>query len=187
MKKILMVSSLLVLPLSFSYADNHMNQKSSGTHSTMRSHSTSMVHDANYLDSYSAHHRDGIAMAEMAATRAENPELKKLASKMVKEQTEEVNQMKKWREQYFPNVQSEEERLERVDLNKLQESKGKEFDSQFTKMMIKHHEDGIKLSKEVSAKLENEKIKSFAEKSISKQNEELKKLNELSKKIEKKS
>jgi predicted outer membrane protein len=146
-----------------------------------------MNHDAHYLDSFSAHHRDGIAMARLAEQKAQDPELKKLAAKMVKEQTQEMDQMKKWRDQYFPNVQSMEEKPEQVDLSKLEEAKGKEFDSQFAKMMIQHHEDGIKLTKDVSSTLKNEKIKNFADQSVSKQNEEIKRLNEISKKLDRRS
>lgn len=182
MKHLLIVSSLLLLPVSFSYADQHMHQKSAS-----QSSSTSMGHDAHYLDSFSAHHRDGIAMARLAEQRAQDPELKKLAAKTVKEQTQEIDQMKKWRDQYFPNVQSQEEAREKVNLTKLEQAQGKEFDAEFARMMIKHHEEGIKLSKDMTGDLKNEKIKSFAERSVTKQNEEIKRLNEISRKLDRRS
>ena len=122
-------------------------------------------------------------MAELAKEKAQNPELKKMAEKMSEDQKQEIEKMSKWRERYFQNIQTEEEKPQMADLSALEEAKGQDFDKKFAQEMIRHHKDGIKMTNEMTPSLDNNEIKKFAEKSVSKQNEEIKKLNELARKL----
>lgn len=180
--KYLFVFILALVPLTFASAAGQSTSHKGHTSSEMSS-----GHDAHYLESFSAHHRDGIEMAKLAEKKARDPQLRKMASKIIKDQNEELNQMQMWKEKFFSNVQSEEEAPKKMDMSKLQEAQGKEFDARFAEMMAKHHQDGIKMTKEMLPQLQQEDVKRFAEKSITKQTEEIQKLKNLSKKAEKQS
>lgn len=182
MMKKLIVCALLALPISFSYANEAKTQSGHKDHKTSQQ---GMSHDAQFLDSFSTHHREGIEMAKLAESKAVDPELKRMASKMLKEQTLELEQMKQWRENYS-DIQSEVARPQ-MDMSDLQSASGREFDKKFAEKMVQHHRDGVELAKNMSPTLKNEKIKSFAEKSITKQNEEIRQLRVIAKRTGKQS
>lgn len=120
-------------------------------------------HDPHFLDMMSEHHKDGIKMAEMAVEKAESKEIKSVASKIAKDQRKELQQMQEWRKKQFSSVPKTDEKPPKMDMSKLEESKGKEFDKQFAMMMAKHHEDGIKMAEEAIPSLKNDQIKKFAQ------------------------
>lgn len=162
---LLLVTSIQALPVAV--ADETSESKNS--HATMEK---GMSHDAHFLDMMSKHHQDGIKMAKMAADKAQTKEVKTVAKKIIKDQQKELQQMQVWRERKFSSVPKSQEAPPKMDMSKLEEAKGKTFDQEFTKMMGQHHEDGIKMAKELTAKLEDQDIKKFAEKMSSNQMKE---------------
>ena len=162
---LLVVASLQSVPLA--RADETTNHQH--THASMEKNTNA---DAHFLDMMSMHHKDGIKMAEMAADKAQTKEVKAVADKIIKDQEKELKQMNTWRDRKFSSVAKSEETLPKMDMSKLEEAKGKAFDQEFTKMMAQHHEDGIKMGKDFTAKLEDQDIKKFAEKMSSNQMKE---------------
>lgn len=138
-------------------------------------------YDAKFLDQFSEHHRDAIKMGEMALSKAENPEVKKMAKKMVSDQKEEVAQMTEWREQFFSSAPKSKSEMPKMDLTSLKSKTGKDFDLAFLDMMTKHHEQGISMAKGASDKLFNPQIKTFAQSAIMNQDRERQELDEMKK------
>ena len=103
-------------------------------------------------------------MAEMALKKGHTKEIKAVANKILKDQSSEIKQMEAWRERKFAGVPKAEEMPSKMDMSKLESSKGKDFDKMFAQMMAKHHEGGIQMSKELSSQLQDPEIKKFAEK-----------------------
>ena len=105
-------------------------------------------HDPHFLDMMTEHHKDGIKMAEMASEKAESKEIKAMAQKIAKDQKKELKQMQEWRQQKYSSAPKTEQMPPKMDMSKLENSKGAEFDKNFAMMMTKHHEEGIKMAQE---------------------------------------
>ena len=58
--------------------------------------------DRAFIDAMIPHHQSAIEMAKVAYEKSENPRIKKLAENIVSAQQAEIEQMKRWREQWFP-------------------------------------------------------------------------------------
>ena len=55
--------------------------------------------DLMFIDMMIPHHASAVAMAQVAETRAEHPELRTLAEQIIESQSAEIAQMQAWREQ----------------------------------------------------------------------------------------
>lgn len=160
---------------------------SAGKHSAGHGAGTQTMssHDPHFLDMMSVHHMDGIKMAQLAAEKAQSPDIKTVAGKVIKDQTKEIEQMKNWRQSHFSSVPKSEDMPPKMDMSKLENASGKEFDRTFAEMMAKHHEDGIKMAQSMVGDLKNKDVKNFAEKSIEKQGKEKDYLEQLQASLEK--
>ncbi|MEV4574075.1 DUF305 domain-containing protein [Nonomuraea jabiensis] len=99
------------------------------------------------------HHEQAVEMADLAATRASDPEVKELAAQIKAAQDPEIQTMKGWLTEWgkpapeggmghdMPGVMSEE------DMKKLEAAKGKAFDKLFVQQMIAHHNGAIAMAK----------------------------------------
>jgi uncharacterized protein (DUF305 family) len=58
--------------------------------------------DRAFIDAMIPHHQSAIEMAKVAYEKSENPRIKKLAENIVSAQQAEIEQMKRWREQWYP-------------------------------------------------------------------------------------
>ncbi len=138
-------------------------------------------YDAKFLNQMTDHHKDAIKMGELAESRAQNPELKKMAEKMVADQKEEIDQMKTWREQFFATAPTTRPEMPKMDVRPLQKKSGRDFDMAFIDMMSKHHEQGINMAKNASDRLFNTQVKTFAQNVVMKQSHERDELQQIKK------
>jgi uncharacterized protein (DUF305 family) len=60
--------------------------------------------DQMFIDMMTPHHASAVAMAQVAETRAEDPELRALAQQIIVSQSAEIEQMQAWRNQWFPDA-----------------------------------------------------------------------------------
>jgi uncharacterized protein (DUF305 family)/uncharacterized cupredoxin-like copper-binding protein len=60
--------------------------------------------DLMFIDMMTPHHASAVAMAQVAETRAEDPELRALAEQIVESQSAEIEQMQAWRDAWFPDA-----------------------------------------------------------------------------------
>ncbi len=58
--------------------------------------------DEAFIEAMIPHHRSAIEMAKVANQESENPPMKELAGKIVSAQKREIEQMKRWQEQWYP-------------------------------------------------------------------------------------
>lgn len=171
------ISSLAIATVSFSETYKHPHNAAS---------EQSTGHDPHFLDMMSAHHQDGIKMAEMAADKAETREIKAVANKIVKDQKKELKQMQEWRKDQFSSIPKSEEMPPKMDMSKLEDAEGKEFDKTFAHLMAKHHEDGIKMAKEAIPSLKNQQVREFAQTATKNQTKEMQLLHNLHTSLDKK-
>jgi uncharacterized protein (DUF305 family) len=57
--------------------------------------------DQMFIDMMTPHHASAVAMAQVALSRAEHPELRTLAEAIIQSQSDEIAQMQTWRDEWF--------------------------------------------------------------------------------------
>ncbi len=57
--------------------------------------------DRQFIDMMAPHHQSAVAMAQVALTRAQHPQIKSLARSIITDQNSEISQMKAWRAQWY--------------------------------------------------------------------------------------
>jgi uncharacterized protein (DUF305 family) len=58
--------------------------------------------DKAFIDAMIPHHQSAIEMAQVAREKSRNSRIKELAENIVSAQQTEIEQMKAWREQWYP-------------------------------------------------------------------------------------
>ncbi len=125
-----------------------------------------MPFDQQFTDMMVPHHMGAVAMAQIAQTRAEHPELKTLANSIIASQNSEIGQMKQWRKVWYGSDQTppmdQMATLPGMDMNMMNGmtmshdiqnlQTATPFDKAFLMAMIPHHQSAI-----AGAKLEQEK------------------------------
>ena len=143
-------------------------------------------YDLQFIDTMILHHQGAVDMALLVKTRSRQAELSGLAKSIIDDQTKEIAQMKKWREERFAgkpaavNIDLEGMRdgMTGMDMPKLDSLKESLFDLEFIKQMIPHHEGAVSMAKEALQKSENPEIKELAESIVRSQDMEIKKMRE---------
>jgi len=116
--------------------------------------------DVQFAQMMIPHHAQAVQMAELAGNRAADPELKALTVKIRSGQQLEIDTMTGWLAAWgqpsmqpgghnmpgmgagMPGMMSEE------DMNRLKAASGVDFDRQFTRMMIAHHNGAIQVARD---------------------------------------
>jgi uncharacterized protein (DUF305 family) len=58
--------------------------------------------DKAFIDAMIPHHQSAIEMAQVALENSDNPKIKELAQNIISAQKREIEQMKQWRQQWYP-------------------------------------------------------------------------------------
>lgn len=114
------------------------------------------------------HHEQAVEMADLAPTRAADPEIKELAVQIKTAQDPEIRTMKGWLTEWgkaapeggmghdMPGIMSEKE------MTKLKAAKGAEFDKLFAQLMIAHHKGAIEMARTQQSDGSNPQAKELA-------------------------
>ncbi|WP_446218091.1 DUF305 domain-containing protein [Micromonospora sp. IBHARD004] len=140
------------------------------------------------------HHEQAVRMAELADSRATDPEVKKLAGQIKAAQAPEIATMTGWLAAWgvpapsasaghgtsmpgmdhgMPGMISE------ADLAKLAAASGVDFDRQFLTMMIAHHEGAVTMAQEEIASGANPEAKALAQRIVTAQRGEIDTMNKI--------
>ena len=147
-----------------------------------------MMGDQHFITMMIPHHEDAIAMANMALTRAEHPEIKQLAKNIKTSQTQEIEQMRAWYKKWYgtdvPKVDGNNMGggmmhggkrgmmgNMRTDLAAL--SKAKNFDQAFIEEMIPHHQMAVMMSQHLLSNAVYPEMKQLAQAIIQAQTKEI--------------
>ncbi|MGW5690933.1 DUF305 domain-containing protein [Streptomyces asiaticus] len=115
--------------------------------------------DVTFAQQMIPHHRQAIAMADMAEEHASSSQVKAFAQKIQKEQEPEIQTMtawlKAWGEQVphgmegmgHNNASAMPGMMSDHDMHQLKKASGSGFDTMFLTMMIKHHQGAIDMAK----------------------------------------
>ena len=153
-----------------------------------------MPYDLHFIDMMIMHHQEGIEMAQLAQTKAQNPKVQAFAAKMAADQQKDVNELQMHRNHWYagkppmdhammesmmqsmhPGMKMDMEDTRR----KLRAAEGPAFDRLFLDTMIHHHMMAIDMAKEATTKAEHPELKEFARQAVVKQQSELAEMNQL--------
>ncbi|MEU0564600.1 DUF305 domain-containing protein [Nonomuraea sp. NPDC005983] len=135
------------------------------------------------------HHQQAVEMADLAATRASDKEIKDLAAKIKAAQDPEIQTMRGWLKSWgkeepsggmghgMPGIMSEE------DMKKLEAAKGAAFDKQFAQLMIAHHNGAIDMARTEQAQGSDAEAKDLAKAIETGQQAEVQQMQDLLKRL----
>jgi uncharacterized protein (DUF305 family) len=162
---------------------------SGATHSSSASASASASEhndaDMTFAQMMIVHHQQAIEMADLAPTRASNPQVKDLAAKIKAEQAPEIDTMTGWLSAWgAPATMSGMDHgghdvgtmpgaMSSADMDRLASLSGSQFDREFLTMMIAHHQGAIDMAKTEETQGANPDAKALAAKIIQDQTAEI--------------
>ncbi|MEN8651533.1 DUF305 domain-containing protein [Streptomyces sp. 21So2-11] len=135
------------------------------------------------------HHRQAVEMADLAPTRAESAEVKKLAAEIEKAQAPEIKTLAGWLTTWGEQVPAEGAMNHSAhgtggmmtveEMDRLEKTSGKAFDTAFMELMIKHHEGAVTMAKTEKADGAFADAKKMADAIIASQSAEISTMNRL--------
>ena len=137
-------------------------------------------YELQFIDTMIDHHQGAIDMALLVETRASHDDLKMLARTIIADQRAEIEQMRKWRLQWFRDAPQAvnmkmpgmTEGMQGMDLKKLDLLKANEFDLEFVRQMVPHHEGAVTMAKELLKQTQRPELKDLAENIVKAQTDE---------------
>lgn len=138
-------------------------------------------YDLQFIDTMIEHHQAAIDMAKLVGPAGGRAELRKLGTKIGATQQVEIDNMRSWRDKWFagqPKASNHDlagmaDSMKDMDMKKLGAAAGSEFDLEFIKQMIPHHEGAVVMAREALARTRKPEIKKLAEDVIREQQAEI--------------
>jgi uncharacterized protein (DUF305 family) len=145
--------------------------------------------DVTFAQMMIVHHQQAVEMAALAQSRAGDPEVRSLASKINGAQGPEIATMTGWLNTWgkptaapdggghgsdhesMPGMMSD------ADMTKLKAASGAAFDKQFCTMMIAHHEGAVTMATKQITEGSNPEAKALAQKIVADQQTEIATMN----------
>lgn len=158
--------------------------------------------DKTFIEMMIPHHQGAVEMAQMAVNQAKNPEVKKLAESIIKDQNREVQQMQTWYKQWYGTevpttgmdmqmhhgmgqemmmVMQQQEMMDKEMMAALQN--GSNFDRKFLRQMTNHHQMALMMAGMVLDSAVHPETRKLAQSVIQSQSAEIEKMRQLSQKI----
>jgi len=127
-------------------------------------------YDLRFLDEMIVHHEMAIGMVQMMISQSNHPELRDLGQRIVTGQQQQIDQMRAWRQQWYPNAPAESGMMGGMmgqgttgmmgsDTAMMQ---GDFADRMFLEGMIPHHQRAIDMSNDALANAQHPELKGLA-------------------------
>jgi uncharacterized protein (DUF305 family) len=146
---------------------------------TMGSFDEDKPFDLQFIDQMIIHHQGAIMSAEHMIADSERPELRQLSENIQTSQAEQIEQMRAWREEWYPDAgptfeMDPTQMSEMMGDNQMQEMMGTEgTDAMFLRMMIPHHQLAIDMSEQALDYAEHPELKELTQQIIDEQSAEI--------------
>ncbi|MFJ4649208.1 DUF305 domain-containing protein [Streptomyces bobili] len=145
--------------------------------------------DTAFAQGMIPHHRQAVEMADLAPSRTESAEVKKLAAQIKMAQDPEIKTLSGWLTSWGEEVPAEGAMdhsahgaggmMTAEDMGQLAKASGTVFDTAFMEMMIKHHEGAVAMAKTEEAEGAFPGAKKMADAIITSQTAEITQMNDL--------
>ncbi len=157
---------------------------------TMSSFDEEKPFDLQFIDQMIIHHQGAIVSSEHMIADSERPELRQLTENIQKSQSEQIEQMRAWREQWYPDAEPTFEMMDPAQMEgmigstqmeemmgegHMQEGmmSGDATDNMFLRMMIPHHQLAIDMSEQALERAEHPELRELARNIIDEQTAEI--------------
>jgi uncharacterized protein (DUF305 family) len=122
-------------------------------------------YDVIFIDGMIEHHEGAIRMAEQALQESERPELRAMAEEIVSVQQAEIEQLRQWRDEWYPDEPESE--IAHMDMGMMEIPQDERpFDLRFLEAMISHHQGAIHMAQTALEQAERPEIRQMAEEVI---------------------
>ncbi len=126
--------------------------------------------DVTFAQNMIPHHKQAVQMADLAASRVADPEIKQLAGQIKAAQDPEIKTLSGWLTGWGKPVEPPQGHgghampgmMSDAEMGKLTGAAGKDFDRMFAQMMIAHHNGAIQMAKDERAGGANPDAKALA-------------------------
>lgn len=133
--------------------------------------------DLQFIDNMTAHHQGALDMAREVEQKATRPELKRMSQDIIRDQTREIEQMKGWRDQWYPGAPTAQSDEIPGMHDIAMTGAGAAFDLAFLDAMTMHHNGAVQMAREALQRAEHPEIKSLAQAIIDAQEREIVQMN----------
>lgn len=147
--------------------------------------------DLRFIDAMTPHHQGALDMAKEAKQKSKRPEIQKLADNILNTQNQELDQMKRWRQAWYPKASANpvayhsqmghsmpmtQEQMKSMMMSLDLGAADADFDLRFINAMIPHHQGAVTMAQDALAKSQQPKLKQMAQEIIQSQNAEIKQM-----------
>ncbi|HEY5833425.1 DUF305 domain-containing protein [Streptomyces sp.] len=175
----------------------HAHHDMGGTSSASATQGGHNAQDVAFARDMIPHHRQAVAMADLAPTRAASQDVKALAAKIKQAQDPEIATMSGWLAGWGEKVPSPDASgmkgmegmdhsghsmpgmMSEADMGTLEKLSGTAFDTAFLEMMIGHHEGAIEMAKAEQTKGASGPAKQLAAAIVTAQSAEIAQMNQM--------
>jgi uncharacterized protein (DUF305 family) len=149
-----------------------MGEEGMGGEGMMGSFDEDKPFDLQFIDQMTVHHEGAIMSSEHMISDSKQPELRELAENIEESQSEQIEQMQEWRDEWYPDSEQTsgmpagamgEMMGDGMMGGSMQEMMGGEAtDEMFLRMMIPHHQMAVDMSEKALDKAERPELKDLA-------------------------
>ena len=179
---------LLIVGIGLGYVISSNSFRGSSGYMMSNGSMMSQNIDRHFIEEMIPHHEGAIEMAKLALLRSKRPEMLSLANGIIEAQTREINDMKAWYEDWFGTPVSSDAsgmmggmghgagmQMGSVegDLDALKTVAAAEFDLEFIRQMIPHHEMAVMMARMLGAGTAGTEMKELADNIIVGQSREI--------------
>ncbi len=134
--------------------------------------------DQHFIVQMIPHHEGAISMAEIALERSKRPEILFLANGIIDAQQREIDDMRSWYQAWFGSAPTGGMGGMHMsgmagDVDVLKTISAAEFDLEFVKQMIPHHEMAIVMAQMLQASTDRREMKQLSDNIITSQSREI--------------
>ncbi len=144
--------------------------------------------DLRFVDAMTPHHQGAVEMAKEAQQKSKRPEIKKLAANIIQAQDKELNQMKQWRQAWYPKASAEpiayhaemkhsmpmsQDQIKSMMMSMDLGAADDQFDLRFLNAMIPHHDGAVVMAQDALNKSKRPEIKKLAQEILASQKAEI--------------
>ncbi len=128
---------------------------------------------SSFVKEASAGNQSEIALAQLAQTKAQNPEIKSLAEMIQKDHQQAQEKLQTIAQAHGVTLDTNPSWTQKRAQSKLEKLSGAEFDQQYAKDMLEDHAADIKKFEKASQNVEDSDVKQFAQEILPKLQEHL--------------
>jgi uncharacterized protein (DUF305 family) len=125
--------------------------------------------DLQFIDQMIPHHEGALMSSEHMISNSKRPEIRQLYENIQKSQSEQIEQMKEWRKEWYPDAEQPSAMMGVGETDGMMGGSmqgmmgGNALDTMFLKMMIPHHQMAVDMSEEALSKAEHPELRDLAQ------------------------